>query len=145
MSEFGLGEPLLDCMFKLFFMPIVHLRGDVWMRVSGGFDEQQRFPELYQSLLKKNHDVNIGELQLWNAAFNIDHEFKNTFSSAVESIRIDLPRTFPENPLFGIYRRSLFNVLIAFASYDQDIGYCQGLNYIAGNIEIILADGIILA
>lgn len=50
----------------------------------------------------------------------------------MEAIKIDLPRTFPENIVFGRYRRPLFNVLIASASYNPDIGYCQGLNYIAG-------------
>lgn len=55
----------------------------------------------------------------------------------VEAIKIDLPRTFPENIVFGRYRWPLFNVLIASATYNPDIGYCQGLNYIAGKKNFI--------
>lgn len=36
------------------------MRGEVWMRVSGAFDEQRRFPSLYKSLLTNDHDVDIG-------------------------------------------------------------------------------------
>lgn len=29
----------------------------------------------------------------------------------------------------------LFNVLIAYATHNKDVGYCQGLNYIAGSLN----------
>lgn len=51
---------------------------------------------------------------------------------AVDAIRIDLPRTFPENIFFENIRTPLFNVLVAYANHNKEIGYCQGLNYIAG-------------
>lgn len=54
------------------------------------------------------------------------------FFFVVESIRIDLPRTFPENVFFENIRTPLFNVLVAYANHNKEIGYCQGLNYIAG-------------
>lgn len=52
----------------------------------------------------------------------------------VESIKIDLPRTFPDNIYFEDHntRFQLFNVLVAYAHHNKDVGYCQGLNYIAG-------------
>lgn len=50
----------------------------------------------------------------------------------MEAIRIDLPRTFPENVFFENIRTPLFNVLVAYANHNKEIGYCQGLNYIAG-------------
>lgn len=91
----------------------------------------------------------------------------------VEAIRIDLPRTFPENVFFENIRTPLFNVLVAYANHNKvnfifytmynmymqcnkfllifantnkcinvifplfpnwfkEIGYCQGLNFIAG-------------
>lgn len=53
----------------------------------------------------------------------------------VEAIRIDLPRTFPENVFFENIRTPLFNVLVAYANHNKEVGYCQGLNYIAGNFN----------
>lgn len=59
-----------------------------------------------------------------------------TFLFTVDAIRIDLPRTFPENVFFENIRTPLFNVLVAYANHNKDVGYCQGLNYIAGRCSI---------
>lgn len=56
----------------------------------------------------------------------------------MEAIRIDLPRTFPENVFFENIRTPLFNVLVAYANHNKEIGYCQGLNYIAGEYPMML-------
>lgn len=55
----------------------------------------------------------------------------------MDAIRIDLPRTFPENVFFENIRTPLFNVLVAYANHNKDVGYCQGLNYIAGKLFVI--------
>lgn len=47
----------------------------------------------------------------------------------------DLPRTFTHIKAFNIDPKTgdnkLYNVLKAFSSYDIEIGYCQGINYLA--------------
>lgn len=58
----------------------------------------------------------------------------------VEIIKIDVPRTFPENIYFEVHKNELFNVLVAFAHQNASVGYCQGLNYIAGLIIIVTKD-----
>lgn len=58
----------------------------------------------------------------------------------VEIIKIDIPRTFPENIYFEVHKNELFNVLIAFAHQNSAVGYCQGLNYIAGLCLIVTKD-----
>ena len=54
----------------------------------------------------------------------------------VHSIRIDVTRTFPEHAIFqprgGAGQVSLFNVLRAYSSLDDEVGYCQGMSFIAG-------------
>lgn len=52
--------------------------------------------------------------------------------SAVDAIKIDLPRTFPDNIFFEGIKYKLLNILMAYAQHNKEIGYCQGLNYIAG-------------
>lgn len=51
----------------------------------------------------------------------------------------DIPRTFMvrNDPAL---QRSLRSVLIAFASGHEDVGYCQGMNFIAGTLLVVLND-----
>ncbi|KAI8985110.1 rab-GTPase-TBC domain-containing protein, partial [Pilobolus umbonatus] len=46
----------------------------------------------------------------------------------------DLHRTFPNHPYFQSKegQDSLFNVVKAYSLYDPEVGYCQGLSFIAG-------------
>ncbi|KAF5297747.1 hypothetical protein FQR65_LT09921 [Abscondita terminalis] len=82
------------------------------MAVSGA-DKLQRETSLRYNSLKRNLD---------NATI-------------IEMIKIDIPRTFPDNIYFNndsILPEQLFNVLATFAHHNNEVGYCQGLNYIAG-------------
>lgn len=85
------------------------LRPEMWLKSSSAYLQKQRQPDLYQKLLKCSYD-----------------------KETADQIRVDLPRTFPENIFFDQYKASLFNVLIAYSLNNKDVGYCQGLNYIAG-------------
>ncbi|GAA5795789.1 hypothetical protein HPULCUR_001151 [Helicostylum pulchrum] len=53
-------------------------------------------------------------------------------------IDLDIPRTLRDHIMFkqryGSGQRALFNVLRAFASYDEEVGYCQGMTNIAATI-----------
>lgn len=52
------------------------------------------------------------------------------------NILIDLGRTFPGHPYFstqlGPGQLALYNLLKAYSLLDKDVGYCQGLSFIAG-------------
>lgn len=51
-------------------------------------------------------------------------------------IEMDIPRTFPKIKGFGesdkSRQHSLFNVTKAYSVYDHDVGYCQGVAFLAG-------------
>ena len=51
-------------------------------------------------------------------------------------IELDLGRTFPNDPVDKVekYIGPLRNVLNTFIKRNPTIGYCQGMNFIAGNI-----------
>lgn len=84
------------------------------MKTSNAFKSQQKLPNLYNDLLK--------------GQFNLD---------IVNTIKVDLPRTFPDNVYFDQYKQKLFNILIAYAQHNPVVGYCQGMNYIAGLILLV--------
>jgi len=53
-------------------------------------------------------------------------------------IEIDICRTFPEHtPFDGTQQHRLQRVLNAYAGYNQSVGYCQGMNYVAGLLLLV--------
>lgn len=52
------------------------------------------------------------------------------------AILIDLGRTYPQHPYFeaplGPGQLSLYNLLKAYSLLDPEVGYCQGLSFVAG-------------
>lgn len=93
------------------------MRREVWMRTSGTRRAQDKEPNLYADLLRMIADPDISDM-----------------------IKIDLPRTFPNNIYFQGLQNRLYNVLIAYSNSNRRIGYCQGFNYIAGLIMIVTKD-----
>ncbi|KAI8390045.1 rab-GTPase-TBC domain-containing protein [Blakeslea trispora] len=78
---------------------------------------------------------------------NADHDYqlKQTYqellqqeSSHERQIDLDIPRTLRDHIMFrqryGSGQRALFNVLCAFANYDKEVGYCQGMTNIVATI-----------
>jgi len=88
----------------------------------------------------------------WKVALKLKQQYipglyqelkKNTNNKCFTVIQSDLDRTFPMHPLFGDSRYSstsqeaLKNILVAFAAYSPGVGYCQGMNFVAGFLLII--------
>ncbi|XP_041935609.1 growth hormone-regulated TBC protein 1-A-like isoform X1 [Alosa sapidissima] len=97
-------------------------RAQIWMAASGAQEQLEKHPGYYHSLLEQKHDAKLEE-----------------------TIRLDMHRTFPDNVLFrsssdsGL-QTSLYNVLLAYGHHNKDVGYCQGMNFIAGYLIIITKD-----
>ncbi|KAM9817402.1 growth hormone-regulated TBC protein 1-A [Neosynchiropus ocellatus] len=94
-------------------------RCEVWMATSGALDQLEKNPGYYHSLLSCEHDPKL-----------------------VETICTDLNRTFPDNIQFRrsngpSLQKPLYNVLLAYGHHNPAVGYCQGMNFIAGYLLII--------
>lgn len=63
-------------------------------------------------------------------------ELLRQLTSHQHAILIDLGRTFPQHAYFapplGPGQLSLFNILKAYSLLDPEVGYCQGLSFVAG-------------
>ena len=73
-----------------------------------------------------------------------DLKFENNHKYDTE-IKKDLTRTFPDNILFkygNSYYNKLYHVLTAYSNYNNNIGYTQGLNFLAANIIYLFEDEI---
>jgi hypothetical protein len=55
--------------------------------------------------------------------------------NVISGIKMDLDRTDPGNKVFmreiANGSNPLFNVLVAYANFDQHVNYCQGMNFVA--------------
>ncbi|KAL4230457.1 domain member [Mactra antiquata] len=64
------------------------------------------------------------------------HDLLKQLTNHQHAILIDLGRTFPGHPYFstqlGSGQLALFNLLKAYSLMDHDVGYCQGLSFVAG-------------
>lgn len=93
------------------------LRGMMWQLMSSSKDEEMEI--IYAYYLKQT----------------TSHE---------KSIRRDLSRTFPEQDYFkegkGIGQENLFNVIKAYSLFDEEVGYCQGMQFIVGPLLLNMPD-----
>ncbi|XP_062049892.1 growth hormone-regulated TBC protein 1 isoform X1 [Lepus europaeus] len=99
-------------------VPLQH-RAHVWMAVSGAQAQMDRNPGYYQRLVQGGSNPGLQE-----------------------AIRTDLNRTFPDNVRFRktaepCLQQALYNVLLAYGRHNQGVGYCQGMNFIAGYLILI--------
>ncbi|GAV60061.1 RabGAP-TBC domain-containing protein [Cephalotus follicularis] len=101
------------------------LRGLVWQLISGSRDLLLMNPGVYEVLSLK-------QLVIYE-----------TSASELDIIR-DISRTFPSHVFFqqrhGPGQRSLYNVLKAYSVYDRDVGYVQGMGFLAGLLLLYMSE-----
>ncbi|KAL3795742.1 hypothetical protein HJC23_008229 [Cyclotella cryptica] len=83
---------------------------------------------------------------------NQDFLLGDVFKTEWEDIERDLKRTFPSHCMFREDRekgetssetdgkQALRRILRAYSMYDREIGYCQGMNFIAGTLLMFLTE-----
>jgi hypothetical protein len=87
-------------------------RGVIWFNISGAATKKSEYPDLFDRLRKCT-----------------------TTTPVTMIIDKDIKRTFPEHPTFNkTSLDDLKDVLYAYSFYNEKIGYCQAMNYVAGGL-----------
>lgn len=107
-------------------------RGSAWFFYAGGYDKLNKHVGVYDQIVR---------------------DTKNIHNKDTDVIDRDLLRTFPDNKYFnptlvdpeanalnGPMIKSLRRVLVAFAHYQPQIGYCQSLNFLAGLLLLFMSE-----
>ncbi|XP_036436956.1 TBC1 domain family member 4 isoform X5 [Colossoma macropomum] len=101
-------------------------RGEVWLLLSQQYRLRHRLPQRqqppdtpYQDLLKQ-------------------------LTAQQHAILVDLGRTFPTHQYFsaqlGAGQLSLYNLLKAYSLLDTEVGYCQGISFVAGVLLLHMSE-----
>ncbi|KAI3465520.1 hypothetical protein Pfo_022183 [Paulownia fortunei] len=98
----------------------LNLRPKVWFSLSGAAKKKSTVPDSYYNDL-----TSAVEDKVTSATKQIDH---------------DLPRTFPGHPWLDTPEghAALRRVLVGYSFRDSDVGYCQGLNYVAALLLLVM-------
>ncbi|XP_010367217.1 growth hormone-regulated TBC protein 1 isoform X1 [Rhinopithecus roxellana] len=108
-------------------VPLEH-RARVWMALSGAQAQMDQNPGYYHRLLQGERNPRL----------------EDAIRTGVTPLpRLEyLNRTFPDNVKFRkttdpCLQKTLYNVLLAYGHHNQGVGYCQGMNFIAGYLILI--------
>ena len=113
-------------------------RGNAWFFYAGGHERLNKHIGVYEQIVRDTKDIH---------------------NKDIEVIERDLNRTFPDNIYFNDVLRNrpsstsvnnthtethmiktLRRVLVAFAHYQPQIGYCQSLNFLAGVLLLFMEE-----
>ncbi|XP_051815059.1 TBC1 domain family member 4 isoform X2 [Acanthochromis polyacanthus] len=101
-------------------------RGEVWLLLS----HQHR---LHHRLPQRQH-----------APDTPYHDLLKQLTAQQHAILVDLGRTFPTHQYFsaqlGAGQLSLYNLLKAYSLLDTEVGYCQGISFLAGVLLLHMSE-----
>nr|XP_033803460.1 TBC1 domain family member 1 isoform X4 [Geotrypetes seraphini] len=103
-----------------------HHRGEIWKFLAEQYQQKHQFPSKQQPMDTPYKDL------------------LKQLTSQQHAILIDLGRTFPTHPYFsaqlGAGQLSLYNILKAYSLLDPEVGYCQGLSFVAGVLLLHMSE-----
>ncbi|KAM5288467.1 TBC1 domain family member 4 isoform 2-T2 [Ctenodactylus gundi] len=101
-------------------------RGEIWQFLALQYRLRHRLPNKHQP-----PDVSYKELL-------------KQLTAQQHAILVDLGRTFPTHPYFSVQlgagQLSLFNLLKAYSLLDKEVGYCQGISFVAGVLLLHMSE-----
>ncbi|XP_029324730.1 TBC1 domain family member 4 isoform X4 [Mus caroli] len=101
-------------------------RGEIWQFLALQYRLRHRLPNKHQP-----PDTSYKELL-------------KQLTAQQHAILVDLGRTFPTHPYFSVQlgagQLSLFNLLKAYSLLDKEVGYCQGISFVAGVLLLHMSE-----
>ncbi|XP_008846610.1 TBC1 domain family member 4 isoform X1 [Nannospalax galili] len=101
-------------------------RGEIWQFLALQYRLRHRLPNKHQP-----PDTSYRELL-------------KQLTAQQHAILVDLGRTFPTHPYFSVQlgagQLSLFNLLKAYSLLDKEVGYCQGISFVAGVLLLHMSE-----
>lgn len=110
-----------------------NVRGKVWQLAIG--NDLNLTTDLYEIMVSRAHEKLRSMNREQTSTFeDCDSSLIVDREDTVELIRLDISRTFPKLCIFqkgGPYHDALHDILGAYVCYRPDVGYVQGMSFIA--------------
>ncbi|KAM9674507.1 growth hormone-regulated TBC protein 1 isoform 2-T2 [Dama dama] len=121
-------------------VPLEH-RARVWMGVSGAQAQMDRNPGYYQRLLQGERSASLEEAIRTGSLCPLYARSPPALAPPSAPC-LYMSRTFPDNVRFRkdaepCLQGPLYNVLLAYGHHNHGVGYCQGMNFIAGYLILV--------
>ncbi|XP_071520095.1 uncharacterized protein [Panulirus ornatus] len=112
------------------------VRGKVWKLAIG--NDLNVTPQLYNILVQRSMEklVSLSECGSMASQEDVTSDCGDQ-EGTIDLIRLDVSRTFPHLCIFqkgGPYHDPLHNILGAYACYRPDVGYVQGMSFLAATL-----------
>ncbi|XP_045124640.1 TBC1 domain family member 14-like isoform X1 [Portunus trituberculatus] len=112
------------------------VRGRVWELAIG--NDLNITPQLYNIMVQRSVEKLVSLSECGSMASQEDMTSDSGDQEAtIDLIRLDVSRTFPHLCIFqkgGPYHDPLHNILGAYACYRPDVGYVQGMSFLAATL-----------
>ena len=95
------------------------------------------YPDLRRIIWAKLLEIEEVPMDYWQIVSQLDNS-PNLLGELTDVIEVDVARSFQKNT--EINSRNLKNILKAYALFNKNLGYCQGMNYIAGTLFLVIQD-----
>lgn len=105
-----------------------------------GFEDKPRLSKQVSRIRKRGIPASCRGVMWFRLVSPPVKELELGVSPWAKSIHRDLHRTFPKHLLFRYEwgKRRLEDILISYSLHDPDLGYCQGMGFIAGMLLMYL-------
>lgn len=118
-----------------------------WVRISGAAASKEAHPQLFEEMLATKTSPLSPTLQRSGSSSSSSSSAAPSSSPLLAGadvlpeyqIDLDVQRTFPGHRYFesSAGRAALKQVLLAYSRVDPVIGYCQGMNFLAGSLLLL--------
>lgn len=115
------------------------VRGRVWLKALN--NQLNLTPQLYNILVTRAKNQLLATSS--STAESLTLSSSDSREETIDLIKLDVSRTFPQLGIFqtgGPYYQLLHNVLGAFVCYRPDIGYVQGMSFLAAVLILNLEE-----
>lgn len=113
-------------------------RGNAWFFYAGGHEKLNKHIGVYEQIVRDTKDIHNKDIEV------IERDLNRTFPDNIyfnDVIRNRPSSTSVNNNTTETYMiKSLRRVLVAFAHYQPQIGYCQSLNFLAGLLLLFMEE-----
>lgn len=112
-------------------------RGTAWFFYAGGYERLNNHVGIYDKIVRDTKDIKNKDTEVIERDLNRTFPDNIYFNSALSGDKSPNPEDpSPDTPMI----KSLRRVLIAFAHYQPQIGYCQSLNFLAGLLLLFMTE-----